>query len=122
MPFLPLEENFVFKELRGNLQKNSIFIGGREVHAISKNWKEMIFWQKLESEGVTKHIVKNRSTLLSKPQPNPKYKNNLNIKTTPKKKLFPINEDDSKIEDNLLKKEDDPKKKDDPKNEDTLKI
>ena len=59
----------------------------------------MIFWQKLESEGVTKHIVKNRSTLLSKPQPNPKYKNNLNIKTTPKKKLFPINEDDSKIED-----------------------
>ena len=54
--------------IRGTLKKNSIFkdivqIGGREVNPISKNWKEMIFWQKLEREGVTKHIVKNRSTL-----------------------------------------------------------
>ena len=45
--------------LRGNLKKTSIFkdivqIGGREVNPISKNWKELIFWQK----GVTKHIVK----------------------------------------------------------------
>ena len=53
---------------RGAVQKNSIFkeivqIGGREVTPISKNWKEMIFWQKLEREGVTKHIVKNRSTI-----------------------------------------------------------
>ena len=57
------------KLLRGDVQKkNSIFkdivqIGGGEVNPISKNWKEMIFWQKLEREGVTKHIVKNRSTL-----------------------------------------------------------
>ena len=35
---------------------NSIFanivqIGGREVNPISKIWKELIFWQKLEREG-----------------------------------------------------------------------
>ena len=43
--------------------KDIVQIGGREVNPISKNWKKMIFWQKLEREGVTKHIVKNRSTL-----------------------------------------------------------
>ena len=56
-------------QLRGNVKKkHSIFkdivqIGGRDVNPISRKWKEMIFWQKLEREGVTKHIVKNRSTL-----------------------------------------------------------
>ena len=54
--------------LRGDVKKNSIFkdivqIGGGEVNPMSKIWKEMNFWQKLEREGVTKHIVKNRSTL-----------------------------------------------------------
>ena len=55
--------------LRSNVnKKNSIFKnivqrGGKEVNPILKNWKEMIFSQKLEREGVTKHIVKNRSTL-----------------------------------------------------------
>ena len=55
--------------IRGAVKKNnSIFkdivqIGGREVNPISKKSKEIIFWQKLEREGVTKHIVKNRSTL-----------------------------------------------------------
>ena len=49
-------------------KRNSIFtdivqIGGREVNPISKKLKERIFWQKLEREGVTKHIGKNRSTL-----------------------------------------------------------
>ena len=55
--------------IRGDVKKkNSIFkdivqIGGGEVNPMSKIWKEMNFWQKLEREGVTKHIVKNRSTL-----------------------------------------------------------
>ena len=49
-------------------KKNSIFadivqIGGGEVSPMSKNFKEMIFWQKLGREGVTKHIVKSWSTL-----------------------------------------------------------
>ena len=43
--------------------KDIVQIGGREVNPISKKWKEMNFWQKLEREGVTKHIVKNRCTL-----------------------------------------------------------
>ena len=51
-------------------KKNSIFvdivqIGGRKVNPMSKNLNEIIFWHKLEREGVTKHIVKNRSTLFS---------------------------------------------------------
>ena len=33
-----------------------------EVNPISKKRKEIIFWQNLEREGVTKYIVKNRST------------------------------------------------------------
>ena len=54
--------------VRGHLQKNSIFkdivqIGGREVIPISKNLKEMIIWQKLERDGFTTHIVKNRNIL-----------------------------------------------------------
>ena len=60
----------IFVFLGGAVKKktHSIFkdiaqIGGREVNAISKSWKKMIFWQQLEREGVTKHIVKNRSTL-----------------------------------------------------------
>ena len=45
-------------------KKNSIFvdivqIGGREVNPMSKNLNEIIFWHKLEREGVTQHIVKN---------------------------------------------------------------
>ena len=43
--------------------KDNVQIGGRDVNPISKNLKEIIFWQKLERERVTKHIVKNRSTL-----------------------------------------------------------
>ena len=63
-PFLPQSTcrkkvNFLgyTKSIRGDLQKNpSIFKdivqkGGREVNPISKNWKEMNFWQKLEREG-----------------------------------------------------------------------
>ena len=65
------------KYIRGDVQKKpSIFtdivqIGGGEVNPISKYWKEMIFWQKLEMEGVTKHIVRNGSTQsgLTNPQP-----------------------------------------------------
>ena len=55
--------------IRGDFKKKySIFkdsaqIGGGEVNPMSKNWKEMNFWQKLGREGVTKHIVKNRITL-----------------------------------------------------------
>ena len=54
--------------LRGAVKKHSIFkdivqIGGGEVNPISKKLKELIFRQKLEREGVTKHIVKYRSTL-----------------------------------------------------------
>ena len=65
MKFL-IKKNYFL--IRGAVQKkNSIFkdivqIGGREVNPISKNKKEMIFWQKLEREGITKYIVKNRST------------------------------------------------------------
>ena len=50
--------------LRGAVQKKpSIFkdivqIGGGEVTPISKNWKEMIFWQKLEWEGVKNILSK----------------------------------------------------------------
>ena len=53
-----------FKIIRGNVQeKHSMFkdivqIGGSGVNPILKIWKYMIFWQKLEREGVTKQIVK----------------------------------------------------------------
>ena len=55
--------------LRGDVKKkNRIFkdivqVGGGKVNPMSKIGKEMNFWQKLEREGVTKHIVKNRCTL-----------------------------------------------------------
>ena len=47
--------NSIFKDI---VQK-----GGREFNPISNKWKEKVFWQKFEREGVTKHIAKNRSTL-----------------------------------------------------------
>ena len=43
--------------LRGNVKKKRkilkdiVLIGGRKVTPTSKNWKEKIFWQKLEREG-----------------------------------------------------------------------
>ena len=57
--------------LRGAVKKNkkTVYLKtsskkeGGEVNPMSKIGKEMNFWQKLEREGVTKHIVKNRSTL-----------------------------------------------------------
>ena len=55
--------------LRSNVnKKNSIFknivqSGGKEVNPILKNWKEMIFSQKLEREGVAKDFIWNRNTL-----------------------------------------------------------
>ena len=54
--------------LKGDVKRNSIFkdiaqIGRGEVNPMSKNWKENNFWQKFWREGVTKHIVKNWSTL-----------------------------------------------------------
>ena len=50
--------------LRGNVKKKpSIFVdivhvGGGEVNPMSKNWNEMIFWQKLEREGVKNKLSK----------------------------------------------------------------
>ena len=40
---IPKKKNSIFKDI---VQK-----GGREVNPISKKWKEMNFWQKLEREG-----------------------------------------------------------------------
>ena len=61
-------KNVIYSKGCRQKKTNSIFtdsvqIGGREVNPISKKLKQMIFWQKMEREGVTKYIVKNRSTL-----------------------------------------------------------
>ena len=69
---LPLNEIIKLKarieghkeNIRGNVKKtNSIFVdivhvGGGEVNPMSKNWNEMIFWQKLEREGVKNKLSK----------------------------------------------------------------
>ena len=62
----PNKKKHPLSHVRGAVKKPpSIFkdivqIGGREVNPISKKSKEMIFWQKLEREVITKHIVTNR--------------------------------------------------------------
>ena len=44
--------------------KDIVHIRGGEVNPFSKELKKCFFWKKLEREGVTKQIVKNRSILL----------------------------------------------------------
>ena len=55
----------VISKKKTSIFKDIVQMGGREVNPISKNWKEMNFWQKLEREGVTKHIKKNIFILYS---------------------------------------------------------